>query len=107
MFADLQNAKLVSLELEIKKKDVVINEKDNKLKVATIEVTDLPEELDEANKAIAEKEEALDIALARGNYVEEEKGLLQHKIKLYRAAINKLRNKKEEDKEEPSDDIKG
>ena len=56
--------------MEMKRKDIMKNEKDNEISVAKVEVRDLSEKLFEQKQVCLEKEEALDIALGRANSLE-------------------------------------
>ena len=81
--------------MENKKKDIIINEKENELDVAREELKDLLETCFKIKKEKEEKDEALNIAIGQTNSLEDEKRGLQVKLKSYSNAIKKLRSENE------------
>ena len=80
-------AQILSMVLELKKKDVIINEKEN-------ELTIIKDENYAVKLEMVEKNEALDIATGKANSLEEANGALKEKVKLYSVTIRKFREEK-------------
>ena len=95
---DILRAKMMSLELEIRKKDINIHERDNELSIARIEIKEWTDKCLVLKKEKEDKEEALDIAMGQTNSLEDEKLALKIKLKSYSNAIKKLRDVKTEEK---------
>ena len=88
---DLLKAKILSLELEGKRKDVLLNDAENELSMARVDVVELKEKVHAVSKEKDEKNEALESALGQNHLLKEEIVKLQDKVMLYSAAIKKLR----------------
>ena len=60
-------AKILSLELEGKRKDVLLNKIENELSMAKVDVIELKEKVHAVSKEKDEKNEALESALGQNN----------------------------------------
>ena len=87
----LLRAKLLSTEMEVKKKSTQIVEKDNELTAVKEEAAELAEQVFSLGKEVRESKENLELAMGKINSHEEENRQLKNKLKLYNAAIRKMK----------------
>ena len=94
---NLLKARIVSLKLEIQKRDAIINEKDNDLAVAKEELESFRITVNELKKDIVDKNDALDTATAQVNSLEEVKSADRVRINKYGATLRSLIKEKDND----------
>ena len=87
----MMKAKLISMELDNGKKDTIINEHMNELKLVKDDNADLNGKVFQMKKNEDDKNEAFDIATGQINSLEEDKKGLLAKLKIYSATIKGLR----------------
>ena len=92
----MMKAKLISLEMELVKKDTLLNEQANELKMVKNDLEEVNEKLHVSEKEKESKDEALDIATGKINSLEDDKLNLQKKMKKYSLALHKFRTQSEE-----------
>ena len=85
-------AKLLSVEMELKNKNIIITEKNNELAIARMESTGYLEELSAAKKEILQLKENLETALAQVNSHESQFLKLKNKLKLHKVAVKRLQD---------------
>ena len=77
---DLLRATIVSLKIEIDKRDIIINEKENTNLAAQLENGELIKLVQYTKEEIKDKDEALDTATGRINSLEENKKMLENNL---------------------------
>ena len=88
---NLMKARIISLEIELIKKDTIINEKVNDLNRAVVDNEELNGKIHELKKYKEEKNDALDIATGKIESLEEDNLNLKKNLKMYSATIKKQR----------------
>ena len=94
---------MIHSEMELKKKAAQIAEKDSELTAVKAEAADLAEQVFSLKKEVRESKENLELALGKNNSHEEENRQLKNKLKLYNAAIRKMK----EDRGDPKGNSTG
>ena len=90
----MMKAQLISLQMDLKKKDVLLNEKDNELAVKDIELADTKERMYTMKKELEECRRNLEVAIGKSNSNEEENRRLKERGKVFSAAVKKLKEDK-------------
>ena len=99
---DMLRAMNISLKLELDAKNTLINEKDNDLKVAQLEITEqihLAQSLREDNKI---KDDAFITASAQINSLEEKKKMLESKLREYTDSLRALIKERDDKNAKPN-----
>ena len=85
----------MSLKLELEKKNIVINEKENDLKVAHLEIIKQLHVAQSLRDNLISKDDALIIATAQLNTIEENKKILEGKLREYTGTLHAIAVEKE------------
>ena len=85
--------KVLSLELELKRKDTDITDLNSELVLVKADMDELRGTFHSVSKELADKNVALEVSLGHANSLEETVLKLQKKLKVFNASIDKLRHR--------------
>ena len=92
---ELLRAKNLTLKIELEKKELLLNERENELKLAQLEISELTNDKHLLKEEVRGKNDALDTATAKTNSLEENKKTLESKLRTYSNSLRSLIKEKE------------